>query len=97
MESNIIFVPMVLAVIGLLFMFLKMSWVKKQPAGDGKMKSISKSIKEGALAFLGAEYRLLLVFVLIAYRYSPHVTFDFWVVIISCVARGSATKKRSAV
>ncbi|MEM1002109.1 MAG: sodium-translocating pyrophosphatase, partial [Bacteroidota bacterium] len=66
MESNIIFVPMALAVIGLLFMFLKMSWVKKQPAGDGKMKSISKSIKEGALAFLGAEYRLLLIFVLIA-------------------------------
>ena len=66
MESNMIFVPMALAIVGLLFMFIKMSWVKKQNAGTEKMQSISKSIKEGALAFLGAEYRLLLVFVIIA-------------------------------
>ncbi len=66
MESNIIFVPIVLAILGLLFMFVKMSWVKKQDAGNDKMKSISKSIKEGALAFLAAEYRLLLIFVVIA-------------------------------
>ena len=43
-----------------------MVWVKKQDAGNDKMKSISKSIKEGALAFLAAEYRLLLIFVVIA-------------------------------
>ena len=61
-----IFVPMVLAIVGLLFMFIKMSWVKKQNAGSEKMQNISKAIKEGALAFLGAEYRLLLVFVIIA-------------------------------
>lgn len=61
-----IFVPMALAIVGLLFMFVKMSWVKKQNAGNEKMQNISKAIKEGALAFLGAEYRLLLVFVIIA-------------------------------
>ena len=61
-----IFVPMALAVVGLLFMFIKMSWVKKQDAGNEKMQNISKAIKEGALAFLGAEYRLLLIFVVIA-------------------------------
>ncbi|NAS29399.1 sodium-translocating pyrophosphatase [Flavobacteriaceae bacterium R38] len=66
MESNMIFVPMVLAIIGLLFMFTKMAWVKKQPSGNEKMQGISKAIKEGALAFLGAEYRLLLIFVVIA-------------------------------
>ncbi|WP_439151602.1 sodium-translocating pyrophosphatase [Winogradskyella sp.] len=66
MESNMIFVPMALAVLGLLFMFVKMSWVKKQPAGNEKMQGISKAIKEGALAFLAAEYRLLLIFVVIA-------------------------------
>ena len=47
-------------------MYIKMVWVKKQDAGNDKMKSISKSIKEGALAFLAAEYRLLLIFVVIA-------------------------------
>jgi K(+)-stimulated pyrophosphate-energized sodium pump len=29
MEKNIIFIPIVLAVLGLLFMLVKMSWVKK--------------------------------------------------------------------
>ncbi len=66
MEQNIIYVPIALAVLGLVFMFIKMAWVKKQAAGNERMQSISKSIKEGALAFLAAEYRLLLVFVVIA-------------------------------
>lgn len=66
MESNIIIVPIALSVLGLLFMLIKMSWIKKQPAGNDRMQFISKSIKEGALAFLNAEYRLLLIFVVIA-------------------------------
>ncbi len=66
MESNMIFVPIIMAILGLLFMLFKMTWVKKQTVGDEKMKSISKSIKEGALAFLNAEYRLLLIFVVVA-------------------------------
>ncbi|MEM6686608.1 MAG: sodium-translocating pyrophosphatase [Bacteroidota bacterium] len=66
MEPYMIYVPIVLAVLGLVFMLIKMSWVKKQAAGNEKMQSISKSIKEGALAFLNAEYRLLAIFVVIA-------------------------------
>ena len=66
MESNIMYVPIVLAILGLMFMFVKMAWVKKQSPGNEKMQQISKSIKEGALAFLAAEYRLLLIFVVIA-------------------------------
>lgn len=66
MKQNMIYVPIILALLGLIFMYIKMVWVKKQDAGNDKMKSISKSIKEGALAFLAAEYRLLLIFVVIA-------------------------------
>ncbi|MEZ4780067.1 MAG: hypothetical protein R2816_00195 [Flavobacteriaceae bacterium] len=51
MESNMIFVPIALAVLGLLFMLTKMAWVKKQAAGSEKMQGISKAIKEGALYF----------------------------------------------
>lgn len=61
-----IYVPAVLAVLGLLFMAVKRSWVLKQDAGDGKMKEISDYIYEGALAFLKAEYKLLAVFVVVA-------------------------------
>jgi len=64
--DNLIYVPIGLAVLGLAFMLVKMAWVKKQSAGNEKMQEISKNIKDGALAFLSAEYRLLAIFVVIA-------------------------------
>ena len=63
MESIMIYVPIIMAIIGLAFMYAKRAWVLKQDAGDGKMKEISDYIYEGALAFLKAEYRLLAIFV----------------------------------
>ncbi|SRX54540.1 Putative K(+)-stimulated pyrophosphate-energized sodium pump [Aequorivita sp. CIP111184] len=60
-----IYAPIVMAIVGLIFMAVKRSWVLKQNPGDGKMKEISDHIYEGALAFLNAEYRLLAVFVVI--------------------------------
>lgn len=66
MESNIIYAPIALAVIGLVFMYIKMTWVRNQNPGGDKMQQISKAIKEGALAFLNAEYRILVVFVIVA-------------------------------
>ena len=66
MNTIMIYVPIIMALIGLAFMVIKRSWVLKQDAGDGKMKEISEYIYEGALAFLKAEYRLLTVFVIIA-------------------------------
>jgi len=66
MEKLMIYVPIAMAIIGLLFMWIKRSWVLKQDAGDGKMKEISDYIYEGALAFLKAEYRLLAIFVVLA-------------------------------
>ena len=64
MESIAIYLPIILSVIGLIYMLIKKVWVMKQDAGDGKMKEISDHIYEGALAFLKAEYRLLTFFVL---------------------------------
>lgn len=61
-----IWLPGILAIIGLIFMWVKRSWVLKQDAGSGKMKDISSHIYEGALAFLNAEYRILAVFVVVA-------------------------------
>ena len=63
MESLMIYMPIALALLGLIYMLVKKSWVMKQDAGDGKMKEISDHIYEGALAFLNAEYRLLTFFV----------------------------------
>jgi len=66
MENNLIYIPIGLSIVGLIFMLYKMAWVKKQSAGDEKMQGIARSIKEGAMAFLSAEYRLLAIFVVIA-------------------------------
>ena len=60
-----IYMPIAMAVIGLVYVFVKRSWVMKQDAGDGRMKEISDHIYEGALAFLNAEYKLLSIFVIV--------------------------------
>jgi K(+)-stimulated pyrophosphate-energized sodium pump len=70
-----IYVPIVMALIGLAFMAIKRAWVLKQDAGDGKMKEISDYIYEGALAFLKAEYRLLAIFVVISSVVLAGITF----------------------
>lgn len=70
-------------------MFVKMSWVKKQASGNEKMQGISKAIKEGALAFLGAEYRLLFIFVVIASIalgiISMLVDTTHWIIIVAFI------------
>jgi K(+)-stimulated pyrophosphate-energized sodium pump len=40
MESLAIYMPIILASIGLAYMLYKKSWVMKQDAGDGKMKEV---------------------------------------------------------
>ena len=44
MESFVIYLPIVLSLVGLLYMLVKRAWVMKQDAGDGKMKEISDHI-----------------------------------------------------
>ena len=64
MESLMIYMPIAMAVLGLLYMWVKRVSIIKQDAGDGKMKEISDYIYVGALAFLKAEYKLLTYFVI---------------------------------
>ncbi len=65
MNSLIYAVPL-MALFGLIVMAVKAVWVNKQEAGDTKMKEIAQHIREGALAFLHAEYRVLGIFVVVA-------------------------------
>ena len=55
----------VIGIIGLLFTVWKSSWVNKQEEGTGKMVEIGEAIREGAMAFLKAEYKVLAIFVLV--------------------------------
>ena len=85
MESNTIYLPLIFSLLGLIYMVYKAIWVRKQNPGSDKMKEISTSIKQGALAFLHAEYRLLLIFVIIAsialYCISILVSSTSWMIV----------------
>jgi K(+)-stimulated pyrophosphate-energized sodium pump len=60
--SNITYLVPALGLIGLLVMFFKRGWVVRQDAGSPDMKEIADAIADGALAFLKAEWRVLIVF-----------------------------------
>jgi K(+)-stimulated pyrophosphate-energized sodium pump len=78
-----------MAVIGLIVMAIKSSWVNKQSAGDEKMETLANYIREGALAFLKAEYRMLAVFVVIAGILlgvvSQLVPHSHWLIVVAFV------------
>jgi K(+)-stimulated pyrophosphate-energized sodium pump len=89
MESMMIYMPIALALLGLVYMIVKQKWVMKQDAGDGKMKEISDHIYEGALAFLNAEYRLLAIFVVIVSILLAIVSFvvptTHWLIVVAFI------------
>ncbi|HIG32862.1 MAG TPA: sodium-translocating pyrophosphatase [Flavobacteriales bacterium] len=89
MESMMIYMPIVMAIVGLLYMSFKKSWVMKQDAGDGKMKEISDHIYEGALAFLNAEYKLLTIFVVcvsvLLFIVSTIAPSTHWLIVIAFI------------
>ncbi|MBN2067915.1 MAG: sodium-translocating pyrophosphatase [Candidatus Diapherotrites archaeon] len=51
------------SIVALIFSFLKRSIVLSFPRGNKKMVEISDLIRHGAMAFLNAEYRVLVIFV----------------------------------
>ncbi len=50
--------------LALLYALIKSSWVRRQDAGNERMREIAGRIQEGAMAFLGREYRVLSFFVI---------------------------------
>lgn len=64
MDKLIYLVP-AMALIGLIYTFIKFNWVAKQDAGTEHMKEISHHIAEGAMAFLRSEWKILAYFAVI--------------------------------
>jgi K(+)-stimulated pyrophosphate-energized sodium pump len=62
MEILVKFLPL-FGVVALLFVIWKNMWVSKQDAGNEKMTRIAKSISDGSMSFLKAEYKILSIFV----------------------------------
>jgi K(+)-stimulated pyrophosphate-energized sodium pump len=86
-----------LGLLALVFAFVKSRWVISQDAGTDHMRELSSHIREGAMAFLGREYRVLAIFVVVvavilglgnlSQGLSPWVSFSF---VVGAVCSGTA-------
>jgi len=62
---NWIYIIPALGIIALIFAFIKAKWVSKQDPGTERMTEISGYVRDGAMAFLKREYRVLSIFVVV--------------------------------
>ena len=62
LETLLLVIP-ALGVLALLFTWWKTQEINASPEGSDRMSKIAASIQEGAMAFLKAEYRILVIFV----------------------------------
>jgi len=67
MSTSVAWFAPAAAIVGLGFAAFLGSWVLKQNAGNAKMQEISKATQEGAMAFLRAEWRVLIVFAIVVF------------------------------
>ena len=65
--EKLIWLAPIFAVIALIFAAIKTAKVSKADPGNDRMKEISGAIADGARAFLFAEYRILVIFVVILF------------------------------
>ena len=64
-QGLLVYLSLGAGILGLLYTFWRSSWVSKQDVGTDKMRKIASHISEGAMAFLKAEYRVLIIFVVV--------------------------------
>ncbi len=64
MENFLYAVP-VIGVVALAVALMLKSWIGKQDEGNDRMKEISGYIREGAMAFLGREYKMVAAFAVV--------------------------------
>jgi K(+)-stimulated pyrophosphate-energized sodium pump len=63
--TTIIYLVPISGALALAFAFMRSAWINRQDEGDETMRRIAGYIREGAMAFLGREYRILAIFVVI--------------------------------
>ena len=60
--ENLLYAVPVVGVISLVVALMLKSWIAKQDEGNDRMKEIAGYIREGAMAFLGREYKMVAAF-----------------------------------
>mgnify|MGYP000468685695 CR=1 FL=1 len=57
-------IPILAGIVALAYALYRAKWVNRQPPGTEKMQEIGRAVREGAMAFLAREYRVLAIFVI---------------------------------
>ncbi len=60
---HFIYLTPAVAILALIFAYLRAAWISRQDPGTERMQLIGKWVADGAMAFLGREYRVLAIFV----------------------------------
>ncbi len=81
--GNYIYFALIAGVIAVIFAVFKARKINKYDAGNEKMKEIADAIAEGAKAFLFAEYKILIIFVVILFIVLG-VGIDWLTAVCSC-------------
>jgi K(+)-stimulated pyrophosphate-energized sodium pump len=55
---------LVLGIVSLIYALYKKAWIEKQDPGNEKLQEISKAIRDGAMAFMVREYKIMIVVVI---------------------------------
>ena len=63
--ENLLYAVPVIGVVALVVALMLKGWIGKQDEGNDRMKEISGYIREGAMAFLGREYKMVAVFAVV--------------------------------
>ncbi|MBP9573177.1 MAG: sodium-translocating pyrophosphatase, partial [Kiritimatiellae bacterium] len=64
-ESTLLFAALGSAVLALAFAWWRTQWINKQDPGTARMQEIGAAVREGAMAFLRREYKVLAIFVIV--------------------------------
>ena len=81
---DVLTLSVIVAVLAIVYTAFLISWIMKQPAGEGKMKGIALAIQEGANAYLARQYRVIgvigiVVFLLLGFFLNWTTAFAFLV------------------
>ncbi len=63
MGTDLVWIGTVSGILALIYAFYKSRWIQRQDPGNEKMVEIGRAVREGAMAFLSREYKILSVFV----------------------------------
>ena len=61
--EKLLYVAPIVAVLAIVYAVVTSLRIKRQSPGNEKMQEIASAISDGAKAFLGAEYKVLIIFV----------------------------------